>query len=545
LPLAINKDGTPYVGTNGEKGYKTGWRINSSNVEKESAGNCMTGYIPVKGNDVIRIKNVTISSTNNGYFHWYGSNFVVDKPAYYENYEDSNYSTKPDANGLITFNAPNSTSLTYFRMTTGVISADTIITINEEIVEGGGTVEGMAWTSTGHTFTPADYEEIITEHTAKLADHDAEIEALKAVVESGTSATDTEKLALIKNWDIPIYDKADVFLCSAEKESAKNWAMTPNDIYSRYDALMNANPNFITKTDLGLSSDGTNHIYRYDFKEAEPHHQNGFAWSETKPKAIIISGIHYEWGGIYALYNALCEITTNPQLAELRRNVHLIVVPCCNPYATIANNYQSGLATPNSYGVRNANGVEIHRNFEVDWVLTESGTTHYGGAEPLSEVETQYIDNIMKNNKDAVFFMSCHSCQKDTTWGTNFIWASTATKYMCNMGYRVIDKLSNAWLDKYGDTLLQGIENNRTDALTDGDTRLGWAQLSNTAGSEQKQATKYGIQAFNVEITDTMSVLDSTALSAKAMTHGAEVYANFIKTVFSCYDYKDKAEYYK
>ena len=289
-------------------------------------------------------------------------------------------------------------------------------------------------------------------------------------------------------------------------------------------------------------------MYRYDFREPDPHYESGKVWSETKAKAIIVTGIHFEWAGIYAMYNALEEIADNPELRNFRRNTHLIVVPCANPYATIANNYQSGLSTPNSYGVRNANGVEIHRNFEVDWVLTEAGSTHYGGAEPLSEVETQYIDNIMKNNTDAALFLSCHNCGVDTFWGTGFIWASTATKYMTNMGFRLVDKLSDAWMDKYGDTLSAGIAEYKTDLLEDGDTRLGWAGLSSSPGTEAKQATKYGIQGTNVEICDPFQIHGTKAnpeksMSSFTMSRGAEVYVNFLLTAFGVYDPKDKKEY--
>lgn len=327
-----------------------------------------------------------------------------------------------------------------------------------------------------------------------------------------------------------------------------NAPCTPSDIYAKYDALMAKHPRYIKKTDLGLCSDGVNHVYRYDFREPEPLHESNKEWSETKAKAIIVTGIHFEWAGIYAMYNALEEIADNPKLRNFRRNTHLIVVPCANPYATIVSNYQSGLSTPNSYGVRNANGVEIHRNFEVDWVLTAEGTTHYGGAAPLSEVETQYIDNIMKNNTDAAFFLSCHNCGVDTFWGTGFIWASTATKYMCNMGYRVIDKLSEAWMDKYGDTLSAGIAEYKTSALADGETRLGWTGLSTSPGTEAKQATKYGIQGTNVEICDPFQIHGTKAnpepsMSSFTMSRGAEVYANFLLTAFGVYDPKDKALY--
>jgi hypothetical protein len=307
---------------------------------------------------------------------------------------------------------------------------------------------------------------------------------------------------------------------------------------------MAKHPNYITKTDLGMCSDGVTPVYRYDFREPEPHigTTGKKEWSETKAKAIIVSGIHWEWGGIFALYNALEEIADNPALFHLRRNTHLIVLPVCNPYA-VAN-----------MSVRNANQVEIHRNFEVDFIYPgeagyiELGERSHGGTAPLSEVETQYIDNIMKNNTDAAFFLSCHSFQQDDIWGTGFAWHSPATYYMCNMGYRLIDKLSNAWMAKHGDALSAGIADYKTANLADGDTRLGFGYLSTTNGTEAKQATKYGIQGVNVEICDTFWVHGTKAnpeanLSAFTMSRGAEVYVNFLLTAFGVYDPKDKKLY--
>ena len=229
-------------------------------------------------------------------------------------------------------------------------------------------------------------------------------------------------------------------------------------------------------------------------------------------------------------------------LFDFRRNTHLIVVPICNPYG-VANQ-----------SVRNANLVEIHRNFEVDFIYPgqsgyiEIGERSHGGTEPLSEVETQYIDKILKNNTDAAFFLSCHSFQEDETWGTSFIWHSPATNYMCNMGYRVIDKLSNAWMDRFGEILSEGIEEYRTLNLTAGDTRLGFGNISKTNGTEATQATKYGIQGVNVEICDTFWVHGTKEnpekpLSSFTMSRGAEVYVNFLLTAFGVYDAKDKLIY--
>ena len=72
--------------------------------------------------------------------------------------------------------------------------------------------------------------------------------------------------------------------------------------------------------------------------------------------------------------------------------------------------------------------------------------------------------------------------------------------------------------------------------------------LSTTNGTETKQATKYGIQATNIEVTDAFLVHGTkanpeTALSSFTMSRGAEVYVNFLLTAFGVYDYKDKTQY--
>ena len=150
----------------------------------------------------------------------------------------------------------------------------------------------------------------------------------------------------------------------------------------------------------------------------------------------------------------------------------------------------------------------------------------------------------MKENTDAAFFLTCHSFG-DTDF--NFIWPSVATKYMCNMGYRLIDKLSNVWLAKYGDELV-GLDEYRTDDIPSWDNRLGYAHISKTDGTETRQATKYGIQGANVEIngrfwTHGTKANPEPSMSSFTMSRGAEVYVNFLLTAFGVYDRKDKALY--
>ena len=384
-----------------------------------------------------------------------------------------------------------------------------------------------------------------TEYNQKILDLDrtvnkymSEIESLKqgTTVSTGTPAyTPTD----IREWDSPIYDaNIPVFELSEEKPAMTDAEKTPDALYAMYDALMKKHPQYITKTDLGLCSDGVNHVYCYEFREPDSRHTENFEWSETKAKAIIVSGIHYEWSGMYGLYYALEEIANNPKLYDFRRNSHLIVIPCVNPYATTTENYKT------AQGVKNANGVEIHRNFEVDWKPTEKNDKHYGGETPLSEVETQYIDSIMKQNTDAAFFLTCHSFADENY---NFIWPSVATAYMCNMGYRLIDKMSAVWMNKYADELI-GLEDYRASNIESWDNRLGYAHVSKTNGTETKQAIKYGIQGANVEINGTFWVHGTKEnpeepLSSFTMSRGAEVYVNFLLTAFGVYDPGDKLLY--
>lgn len=552
LPQAIDSDGTPY---NGGLGYKTGYRVNSSFIEKEATGRCCTGFIPVTQNDVIRLKNIyhPTDANYNGYIQFFDSDFG----GIGSGYEKTAFVLTDGECTIDVATCQLSTGVSarqyfkYFRISTGQIDSNSIITINQEIKEGTTTTTTQKWANTGHAFVPNEnYDEIVAELQRVTTSHTQELENLREQIENETAET-VDSLELIRNWDAPIYDAhIPVFELSAEKTAMTNATCTPDALYALYDALMAKHPEYISKTDLGLCSDGVNHVYRYDFKEPEPHHQSGYEWSETKTKAILVSGIHYEWAGMFGLYYALEEIADNPELFDLRRNTHFIVVPCMNPYCTIASNYDV------SIGVLNANGVQIHRNFEVGFIYpdesgyVEAGNRNHGGTEPLSEVETQYVDNIMKNNTDSAFFLTCHNYGETSTWGIEFIWPSTATAYMCNMGYRLIDKMSKAWMNKWGSELEAGIESYRTDELAEWDYRFGMAHISSTDGTETRQATKYGIQGANVEINNRFFAHGTTdnpepAMSSFTMSRGCETYVNFLLMACGLYDYKDKKEYFK
>ena len=431
---------------------------------------------------------------------------------------------------------------------------DIIVTVNEEI-KYSSAATGYAWASTGHAFVPADYEPRIIAVEERAFSNTERIISLEKAVENGGSgdATETAALAKIKNWDKPVYDSAPLTLISDDraKPALPNSEKTVAAVYAKYRALMAKYPEYITETNLGSSSSSDTFaavdMLRFDFKEPDGRVETGYALYETKPKIIFMTGVHNEYAGIYGLYYALEEIAENPDFKDIRRNAHIIVIPCANPFCLTSQTAVEGWTMSHV----NANGVAIHNNFGVEFNTTNASATlgeyNYGGTEPYSEPETQHIDKVMRENSDAIAFVSCHNFNYGVKFAADFVWMSSATAHMCNLCFRLIDKLTTAWMDKYGDTYKTNFDAYRyegTEPYADGDYRIGRACFSTSAGTEARNATKYGILGTNLEIGDRIRVISgNTTYTSDTMTRGAEVYANFIRTLLWNYDHKDKKEY--
>lgn len=125
IPLSVNADDTPYAGLNGEKGYKTGYRINSSGVEVEQSGMCCTGFIRYKA-ETIRLKGITPTGTKQPYIVRYRS----DKTFWTVN--SLLDILTDDGTGVYTGSIPSAPDA-WIRITCGVIDDTSILTIDEEI----------------------------------------------------------------------------------------------------------------------------------------------------------------------------------------------------------------------------------------------------------------------------------------------------------------------------------------------------------------------------------------------------------------------------
>ena len=545
-PLYTNKLDTAEI--------KTGQRYSKSSAAFKDQSGCNSAIfdIPTSGTVIIRLRNCTY---NAAYPQVYGgksnTNFTSTTIA------DNASKWNKDSNGdqYIQFTNSNGDTHVVVMLTSGDMSADSIITVNEEIKwSEGGT--GYKWDNTGHAFVPANYESIINGIARDVSNHDNKIATLEKKVENiNADASLTAAYDRIKRWRYPIYEDAPVFLLETNKAALSGSFENTNAVYAKYDALMQANSHYITRVNCGMASDGTTPIYVYHFAEPTPHAFGSGIYLETKPVVLVCSGVHpREVAGVYSMYYAMEEITTNPKLLDLRRNVHFVIMPMINPTAF----------NDTEYYMRNPDGIQVHYNFEVDHGTNGAvqGDRNYGGASPLSIPETQYFDALMNQYKDNLAcVLSCHNNEVDEKYGTGFIWCSCATDHMVNLGNRFIDKMSAAWLEKHGSAFTEGIRWANDYALANAGTgmfydtvvqqpswdyRVGRSATSGSGGTEYKQAIKYGVHGANVEVCPRCLVLDrnyNSKYTANVMTMGAETYINYFRTYMAAYDPKNKKDY--
>jgi hypothetical protein len=141
VPLSIDTDKSIYNGT----GYKNGQRLSSSGSTKEQVRSTVTGFIPAKSGDVIRIKGYkwydTTSALN--YFCAYDSNFkligaIVSKGTTYTKNPTASITGNDEEATLIVANISN---IAYVRISVydssdnQLTGENLIVTVNEEITD--------------------------------------------------------------------------------------------------------------------------------------------------------------------------------------------------------------------------------------------------------------------------------------------------------------------------------------------------------------------------------------------------------------------------
>lgn len=180
-------------------------------------------------------------------------------------------------------------------------------------------------------------------------------------------------------------------VCASYSNNATKVTMANHNsvdaVYSMYDALVVAYPDYVTKTLVGTIETESLPIYRYDFTPKLPQNSK----MQRLCKILYCSGIH---GGEYhpilvgiRFFKDLCENwRTQELLKTLRFNCHFTVVPIVNPYGFVHSTRQ------------NENRVDLNRNFANGWHNRNNyvvGDTNYPGASPASEISTQLIETMI------------------------------------------------------------------------------------------------------------------------------------------------------
>lgn len=197
IPLSVDSDGTPFVGSKGEIGYTTGMLSISGgtvNTDDKYNNRQTTGFIPINKGDILYFQNYEFTpgdGTNDAGFCVYKSDFSLMSGTTEQSSGSYGYLFTCEAYDsgylkTVTITDKYNNGLKYIRFAAPNMSK-AIITVNEPIVDP--TYE-YAWTSTGHKFIPADHEERIIPLEVSVADHEDRIKNLEMYGSDSTSDSD-------------------------------------------------------------------------------------------------------------------------------------------------------------------------------------------------------------------------------------------------------------------------------------------------------------------------------------------------------------------
>ena len=222
IPTATDTDRkTIYNGI----GYKKETRINSSGAVVDASGNSIdvTGFIPVTEGDTLEIRNLGRGGTYTAYVAAYNSSNTSTGKV------PTTGSTSPYY-GLKDFDVPmdSATFGTGFNAVriSGIITADTSIIVRS--ANSGGTVTEYKWTSTGHAFVPADYEQRIVDLESGFIELGEDVVTL---LEDNVNIK--EDITILKNQGAPqsllFVDNADELNDSSDKNSL--YVLSDGEVY--------------------------------------------------------------------------------------------------------------------------------------------------------------------------------------------------------------------------------------------------------------------------------------------------------------------------
>ena len=145
---------------------------------------------------------------------------------------------------------------------------------------------------------------------------------------------------------------------------------------------------------IGKDQSNKYNVYSYTF---EPEH-----YSKTVLVTCCIHG--NEYSAFYAMSRFMNLVVNEwekyPQLAYLRKNVRIVMVPIVNPWG-FANQERE-----------NVNNVDLNRNFDYYWSNgsgTRSTGKNYKGTKPFSERESRNMKALVESLGDITAHVDCHN----------------------------------------------------------------------------------------------------------------------------------------
>lgn len=291
---------------------------------------------------------------------------------------------------------------------------------------------------------------------------------------------------------------------------------TAAQVYAMYDSLVTQYPQYITKEVLGNDDDGNEiALYRMTPVRGTVEHATNVPTALYRtpkiPTVFINCGLHGNEHSsafvTYLFFREMCAEWANNEIYEvLRHDVNYLVIPVANP---------SGW---NAYTRKNGNGVDINRNFPTGFYpMSDSSNAQYGGSEPLTEKETQYIKSVLDNNVIDVL-IDFHETARSSVSDENLImWVSTNSTYNLHIAQSCIEKMSRKFKKDY--EWAMGAEGSH-----------GYTRLTLFEGMLKDEAVASGIKfASSFEVVSAWGLYDGAAAfdSIHAKTT-VECFVNFL-----------------
>ena len=218
--------------------------------------------------------------------------------------------------------------------------------------------------------------------------------------------------------------------------SVFNYSATYDYVIEKFDEVADTAPNYVTVTELGLSSNNKI-IKSYDLKpfavarefenygsSAEGRGSTGANCEAFKflPTFIFICGQHgFEKSSSFAMYYLMKDLIENwdqdEVLRYLRNNVRIIIVPAINSWGIDNNSYL------------NANGVNLNRNWwSPNWAkYTGDNPSEATGDAPFDQPETVIARDLILSHPEALSVVDFHTAGSDSVPNVrSHFWAQLA-----------------------------------------------------------------------------------------------------------------------